>query len=106
MTELRNASNGVMNLLGEAEIVVTCNDKQSVTSTVLVAFDLNHSALISWQDLQKLRVILPCFQLMQLLLAVSRTLPVFSSVFYDTLDNKPTCAQKMKIFFKDNSVPY
>ena len=50
MMELRNASNEVMRLLGESEGVM-CD------STVLVASNLNHSALISWQDLQKLHVI-------------------------------------------------
>ena len=57
-TELRNASNGVMNVIGEAETVL-CNDKHSARTVVLVVSDLNHSALIGWQDLQKLHVI-PC----------------------------------------------
>ena len=39
-TELRNASNGVMTLLGEAETVL-CNDKHSTRTVVLVASDLN-----------------------------------------------------------------
>ena len=52
LTELRNASNGVMTLLGEADTVL-CNDKHSVPTVVLVASDLNHTALIGWQDLQK-----------------------------------------------------
>ena len=64
-TELRNASNGVMTLLGEAETVL-CNDKHSARTVVLVASDLNHSALIGWQDLQKLRVIPASFLLWQL----------------------------------------
>ena len=34
-TELRNASGTVMTLLGEADAIL-CNDKHSVTSTVLV----------------------------------------------------------------------
>ena len=55
LTELRNASGGVMRLIGEAQVVL-CNDKHSTHSTVLVAADLNHAALIGWQDLQKLRV--------------------------------------------------
>ena len=55
-TELRNASNAFMNLLGEADIVM-CNDRHSTQSVVLVSADLGHSALISWQDLQKLHVI-------------------------------------------------
>ena len=55
-TELRNASGTVMDLLGEADAVL-CNDKHSASSTVLVARDINHSALISWMDLEKLCVI-------------------------------------------------
>ena len=57
MTELRNASNGVMTLVGEADVVL-CNEKHSAHTVVLVASDLNYSALIGWQDLQKLRVCL------------------------------------------------
>ena len=56
ITELRNASGGVMRLLGEAQVVL-CNDRHSTQTTVLVAADLNHAALIGWQDLQKLCVI-------------------------------------------------
>ena len=55
-TELRNASNTVMSLIGEADVVM-CNDKHSTQSVVLVSADLGHSALISWQDLQNLHVI-------------------------------------------------
>ena len=40
----------------EAQVVL-CNDRHSTQTTVLVAADLNHAALIGWQDLQKLRVI-------------------------------------------------
>ena len=97
MTELRNASNGVMSLLGEVDIVM-CNDKYSTQSIVLVSSDLNHSALISWQDLQKLHVIpasfpavaavAHCFQ------DLKKTLSAFSSVFSDSLDNKPMCTQQ------------
>ena len=50
MTELHNTSNSVMHLLGESDVVL-CNNKHSVLSTVLVASNLNHAALISWQDL-------------------------------------------------------
>ena len=56
VTEFRNASNGVMTLLGEANVVL-CNERHSVRTTVPVASELNHSAFIGWQDLQKLRVI-------------------------------------------------
>ena len=88
-----------------------CNDKHSTCTVVLVVSDLNHSALISWQDLQKLRVIpasfpavvavAQCFKDLK-----TKTLSAFPSVFSDTLDNKLMCAQRMKIYLKDNSVPY
>ena len=39
VTEMRNASNGVMTLLGEADIIM-CNDKHSTNSTVLVASEV------------------------------------------------------------------
>ena len=44
-TELRNASNVVMTLVGEARVVL-CNDKHSAVTTVLVSPELNHNALI------------------------------------------------------------
>ena len=110
LTELRNASNGFMTLLGEAETVL-CNDRHSARTVVLVASDLNHSALIGWQDLQKPRVIPASFPAVA---AVARcysdlktkTLAAFPNVFSDTLDSRPMCEQKMKIYLKDNSVPY
>ena len=42
LTELRNASGGIMRLLGKAQVVM-CNDKHSTQSTVLVTADLNVS---------------------------------------------------------------
>ena len=108
LTELRNASNGVMTLLREAKTVL-CNDRHSARTVVLVASDLNHSALIGWQDLQKLRVIPASFPAVA---AVARcysdlktkTLAAFLDVFSDTLDSRPMCPQKMKIYLKDNCV--
>ena len=110
VTELRNASGDLMRLLGEAKIVM-CNDKHSAQSTVLVTADLNHAALIGWQDLQKLRVIpasfpavaavAQCFQDIK-----TKTLASFPLVFSDTLDEKPMCAQKMHIHLKEGSIPY
>ena len=109
VTELRNASNGVMTLLGEVDAIM-CNDKHSTRSIVLVASDLNHSALISWQDLQKLRVIPAYFPAVAAVAQcfkdlTTKTLSAFFSVFSDTLDNMSMCAQRMKICLKDNSVP-
>ena len=49
-TELRNTSGTVMKLLGEADAIL-CNDKHSVMSTVLVASHINHSALVSLENL-------------------------------------------------------
>ena len=110
VTELRNASNGVMTLLGEASVVL-CNERHSVRTTVLVASQLNHSALIGWQDLQKLRVIPASFPAVAAVASCfdgikTKTLAGFPGVFSDTLDSRPMCAQKMKIYLKDNCVPY
>ena len=97
-----------MSLLGEADVVM-CNNKHSTQSIVLVSSDLNHSTLISWQDLQKLRVIpasfpavaaaARCFQDLK-----TKTLSAFPFVFLDSLDNKPMFTERMKNYFKDNSV--
>ena len=110
LTELRNASNGVMTLLGEADTVL-CNDRHSVRTVVLVVSDHNHTALIGWQDLQRLRVIPASFPAVAAVAQCfsdlkTKTLLVFSDVFSDTLDNKPMCTQKKKIYLKDNCVPY
>ena len=98
MTELRNASGDTMRLLGEAQVVM-CNDKHSAQSTVLVTADLNHAALIGWQDLQKLRVIPALFPAVAAVAQCfkdikTKTLNSFPHVFSDTLDDKPMCAQK------------
>ena len=36
----------------------------------------------------------------------TKTIAAYPHVFSDTLDNKPMCAEKMKIFLKENAVPY
>ena len=99
-----------MRLLGEASIIM-CNDKHSAHSTVLVTDDLNHAALIGWQDLQKLRVIPASFPAVAAVAQCYREiktniLDAFPLVFSDTLDNRPMCAQKMRIYLKDGSIPY
>ena len=109
-TELRNASGNVMRLLGEAKVVL-CNDRHSTQTTVLVAADLNHAALIGWQDLQKLHVIPASFPAVAAVAQCfvnikTKTLQAFPSVFSDSLDNKPMCAQEMKIHMKSDCVPY
>ena len=69
-----------------------------------------HSALIGWQDLQTLRVIPASFPAVATVAQCfkdvkTKTLSAFPTVFSDTLDNKPMCAQDMKIYLKDNCVP-
>ena len=110
ITELRNASGCVMRLLGEAQVVL-CNDRHSTQTTVLVAADLNHAALIGWQDLQKLHVIPASFPAVAAVAQCyknikTKTLEAFPSVFSDTLDSRPMSAQSMQIHMKENSTPY
>ena len=110
VTELRNTSGCVMRLLGEAKVVL-CNDRHSTQTTVLVAADLNHAALIGWQDLQKLHVIPASFPAVAAVAQCyknlkTKTLEAFPSVFSDTLHNRPMCAQNMQIHMKNNSIPY
>ena len=89
----------------------TNKDGVCLERNTTVASDLNHSALIGWQDLQKLCVIPASFPAVA---AVARcysdmktkTLSAFPDVFSDTFDSKPMCAQKMRIYLKDNYVPY
>ena len=111
LTELRNASNGVMSLLGKATAVL-CNEKHSAQAVVLlVSSDLNHSALIGWQDLQKLCVIPASFPAVAAVAQCfkdvkTKTLAAFPSIFSDTLDNRLMSAKNMKIYLKDNCIPY
>ena len=63
---------------------------------------INHAALVSWQDLQKLHVIPKSFPAVAAAVSVyndikTKTIAAFSDVFSDTLDNKPMCAEKMHI---------
>ena len=80
-------------------------------STVLIAAHINHSSLVSWQDLQNLHVIPKSFPVVAAAVSVyndikTKTIAAFPDVFSDTLDNKPMCAEKMKIYLKQNVVPY
>ena len=99
-----------MRLVGEARVVL-CNEKHFTLTTVLVSPDLNHCALIGWQDLQHLRVIPASFPTVAAVASCfsslrNKTLSAFPSVFSNNLDNKPMCANDMKIFLKPNSIPY
>ena len=69
-----------MHLLGKADAVL-CNNKHSVSSTLLVASNINHGALISWQDLQKLHVIPKSFP------AVAATACVFNDIKTKTIES-------------------
>ena len=98
-TELCNASGSIMHLLGEADTVL-CNEKHSATSTVLVARHINHSALISWMDLQKLCVIPKSFPAVAAAVGAysdikQKPIAAYPHVFSDTLDDKPMCAERM-----------
>ena len=99
-----------MDLLGEADVAL-CNEKYSVISTVLIARDINHSALISWVDLQKLCVIPKSFPAVVAAAVTyndikTKTIAACPQVFSDTLDDRPMSAEKMKIYLKDNATPY
>ena len=75
-------------------------------STVPIARDINHSALISWVDLQKLCVIPKSFPAVVAAAVTyndikTKTIATFPHVFSDTLS-----AEKMKIYLKENATPY
>ena len=89
-TELRNASNTVMRLVGEARVVL-CNDKHSAVSIVLVSPELNYNTLIGWQDLQRLCVIPASFPAVGAIASCftslrTKTLSTFLQVFSNNLD--------------------
>ena len=82
-----------MRLVGKARVVL-CNDKHSAVTTVLVSPELNHNALIGWQDVQRLRVISASFPAVVAVASCftslrTKTLSAFSQVFSESLDNKP-----------------
>ena len=59
---------------------------------MLIAAHINHSALVSWQDLQKLHVIPKSFPAVAAAISVynvmkTKTIAAFPEVFSDTLDN-------------------
>ena len=74
-----------MRLVGKARVVL-CNDKHSAVSTVLVSPELNHNALIGWQDLQKLRFIPVSFP------AVAVAASCFTSMRTKTLTHFHKCS--------------
>ena len=78
-TELRNASGTVM--MREADAIF-CNDRQSASSTVLVATHINYSALVSWRDLQKLCVIPKTFPAVAAAVSENKNNSCLSSSFF------------------------
>ena len=62
-------------------------------------------------DLQKLCVIPKTFPAVAAAVSAynditTKTIAEYPHVFSDTLDNKPMCADRMKIYLKENAVPY
>ena len=96
-TELRNASNNVMRLVMETQVVL-CNDRHSAVTTVLVSPELNHNALIGWQDLQRLHVISASFP------AVAAVASCFTSLRTKTLSTFSQLGQQTHVCRSDDNL--
>ena len=59
--QLFTASGSEMLVLGQSDVVITTADpikqQQTCTSKFIIAESVSHQALISWHDLQKLKII-------------------------------------------------
>ena len=58
--QLFTANGGIGNIEGTSPLIIRNNDI-SITSAVIVASNLSHSALISWHDMVALKIISPSF---------------------------------------------
>ena len=97
-----------MQVLGSSKVIMN-KKSRPIKTEALVTTNLAHPVLPSWHDLIRLKVIDEHFH--QTANSVTTTtrleiLDKYSTVFKDTLDNKPMLTEKVHIFLKPNAVPY
>ena len=106
---LYTANGGSVNVLGTAKVHIA-NKSANIVTTVIVANNMSHPALISWHDMIRLKMLpsqFPAFTA-----AVSSTsiqnyiFEKFSNVFKDSLTEEPMRTDPVHIHLKDNYVPY
>ena len=100
-----------MSILGESDIILK-TDSASTKTRALVSGEMKHTVLVSWHDLQKLKIIPEDFPAISATVRTgfdqvrSKIIADFPSVFSEKLNPTPMSGPKMHIFLKDNPVPY
>ena len=108
--QLLTANGEPMNRLGQAQLYMQHKDK-TTTTFVIVASQVSHPALISWHNLKYLGVISSSFPHAQCSLVTSNQLKQemllkFSTVYRDSISEKPMAGNPVHIHLKEHAIPY
>ena len=106
-----------MNVLGQCDVLLSTADsesktKQSISSRAIVVDSVSHPVLISWHDLQGLKIISPKFPTATAFSTLtsesikSRLFEQFPDVFRDSLLPDPMIGDPVKIKLKPSAVPF
>ena len=107
--QLYTANGGNVNIEGTCEVLIK-NDDIQVTSTVIVAPHMSHSALISWHDMVALKMISRSFPARVASLSAGDLkdyiFKEFPTVFNDQLNEFPMKTEPANIELKEGAIPF
>ena len=114
--QLFTASGSEMRVLGQSDVVITTADpikqQQTCTSKFIIAESVSHQALISWHDLQKLKIIPHSFPIATAMSTHSmdsvkeKLFSAFEDVFRDSLLEEPMAGEPVHIKLKSGATPF
>ena len=114
--QLFTASGSEMRVLGQSDVVITTADpikqQQTCTSRFIIAESVSHQALISWHDLQKLKIFPHSFPTATAMSTRSmdsvkeKLFSAFEDVFRDSLLEEPMAGNPVHIKLKSGATPF
>ena len=106
---LFTANGGSVQIYGTARLRIQ-NQNNEIVSTVIVAENMSHPALISWHDLMSLKIISPQFPALVAQLDSTslreETILKYPKVFQDRLTEVPMFTDPVHIHLKDGATPF
>ena len=116
LVQLFTASGSEMRVLGQSDVVITTADpiksQQTCTSKFIIVESVSHQALISWHDLQKLKIIPHSFPTATAMSTCSmdsikeRLFSALEDVFLDSLLEEPMAGDPVHIKLKPGATPF
>ena len=114
---LYTASGSQMSVLGQCDVLLSTADsesktKQTISSRAIIVNSVSHPVLISWHDLQSLKIISPKFPTATAFSTLcpesikSSLFEQFPTVFRDSLLPDPMVGEPVKIQLKSTAVPF